>query len=98
MMATKPSRSQQRACDYLAEALDLITEAARLDGKGTLSRNLLDELARLAAQATLAFTLDEIIARALERRARALDLSSSTGELLMLIEADVTPARDAPLE
>jgi hypothetical protein len=32
-MATKPTRMQQQACDQLAEALVLITEASRLDGK-----------------------------------------------------------------
>ena len=33
-MATKPTRMQQKACDNLAEALVLITQAARLDGMG----------------------------------------------------------------
>ena len=90
-MATKPTRSQQRACNDLAEALNLITGAARLDGNGTLDRVALREVTRLVAQASSTFTIDEIIARALELRAHALELSSSTAELLMLIEAEVTP-------
>ena len=44
-MATKPTRLQQQARDYLAEALFLITEAFRLDGKGRLGPSDLDELA-----------------------------------------------------
>lgn len=33
-MATKPTRFQQQACDHFAEALALIAEGARLDGRG----------------------------------------------------------------
>lgn len=90
-MATKPSRAQQQACDNLAEALVLITGAARLDGKGTLDRDALGEIARKLAQASSAFGLDAIVARALERRARALGLPASAAELLTLMDADITP-------
>ncbi len=90
-MATKPSRTQQQACDDLAEALVLITGAARLDDRGKLDADDLDDIARKLAQASSAFGLDAIIARALERRARSLGLPASAAELLTLMEADVTP-------
>lgn len=64
-MATKPTKFQQQVCDHLAEALVLITEAARLDGKGTLDESDLNEVARRIAQASSAFSLEEIVARAL---------------------------------
>jgi hypothetical protein len=90
-MATKPTRMQQQACDHLAEALVLITGAARLDGRGKLDRDDLGEIARRLAQASSAFSLDEIVARALEQRSKALGLPSSTAELLTLMEAEITP-------
>ena len=90
-MATKPTRMQQQACDHLAEALVLITGAARLDGRGKLDRDDLGEIARRLAQASSAFSLDEIVARALEQRSKALGLPSGTTELLTLLEADLTP-------
>ena len=90
-MATKPTRAQQQACDNLAEALVLITGAARLDGKGTLDRDALGDIARKMARASSAFGLDAIIARALERRAKSLGLPANAAELLTLMEADVTP-------
>jgi hypothetical protein len=90
-MATKPTRMQQQACDRLAEALLLITEAARLDSKGKLDRDDLGEIAGRLAQASSAFGLDEIVAIALERRGKALGLPSSTAELLTLLEAGITP-------
>lgn len=90
-MATKPTRQQQQACDHLAEALVLITEAARLDRSGKLDESALNDVARRIAQASSAFGLEEIVARALERRARALGLPSSAAELLTLIETDVEP-------
>jgi hypothetical protein len=89
-MATKPTRMQQ-ACDRLAEALLLITEAARLDSKGKLDRDDLGEIAGRLAQASSAFGLDEIVARALERRGKALGLPASAAELLTLLEADIRP-------
>ena len=90
-MATNPSRSQRQARDNLSEALNLITGANRLDGRGTLDGSVLGEITRLAARASSAFTIDQIIAGTLERRARALNLPSSAAELLMLIEANITP-------
>ena len=38
-MATKPTRQQQQASDNLAEALYLVAEAFRLDGKGRLAHS-----------------------------------------------------------
>jgi hypothetical protein len=90
-MATKPTRMQQKACDDLAEALLLITQAARLDGMGKLDPESLGLIADRLAHATSAFGLDEIIARALERRGRYLELSGTTAELLSLVEADMKP-------
>ena len=43
------------------------------------------------AHATSAFGLDEIVARALERRGRYLELPGTTTELLTLVEADMKP-------
>ena len=59
-MATKPTRMQQKACDDLAEALVLITQAARLDGMGKLNLESLGVIADQLAHATSAFSLDEI--------------------------------------
>ena len=90
-MATKPTRQQQLACDRLAEALVLITEAARLDGKGDFNHGTWDDIARRVARASSAFTLDDIVARALERRGRSLGLPSSIAGLLTLMEAEIKP-------
>ena len=43
------------------------------------------------AQVSSAFGLEDIVARALERRGKALGLPSSTTELLTLMESNVTP-------
>jgi hypothetical protein len=83
-MATKPTNLQQQACDRLAEALYSITEACRLDGRGTLDAHDLGEVARLIAQVSSAFSLEHIVARALESRARVLGLSSGTADLIGL--------------
>jgi hypothetical protein len=90
-MATHPTKGQQRACDGFAEALVLITEGARLDGKGRLERDDLLEIAGRIARASSTFTLDEIVVRALVLRGRALGLPESTGELLTLLDADIRP-------
>ena len=90
-MATKPTKMQQKACDDLAEALVLITQAARLDGTSKLDPEGLCVIADRLASATSAFGLDEIVARALERRGRFLELPGTTAELLTLVEADVKP-------
>ena len=89
-MATRPTRLQQQACDKRAEALLLITEAARLDG-GKLEKDDLRVIADRLAQASSAFTLDEIVVRAIERRGRDLGLPASTAELLTLLEGDIKP-------
>ncbi len=90
-MATKPTRLQQQACDLLAEALSAITEAYRLDGHGKLDPGDLQELARRLAQVSSAFPLEQIVVRAIERRAKALKLSSSTADLIALAEDDPKP-------
>ena len=90
-MATKPTRMQEQACDRLAEALLLITEAARLDGRGKLDQGDLAEIAGRLAQASSAFGLNVIVTRALERRGKALGLPSDAAELLTLMEADIRP-------
>jgi hypothetical protein len=90
-MATKPTRMQQQACDQLAEALVLITEASRLDGRAKFDSNDLGVIAGKLAQASSAFSLDEIVARALERRAKRLGLPSSTAELLTLLDTEIKP-------
>jgi hypothetical protein len=89
-MATKPTRLQQQACDKRAQALLLITEAARLDG-GKLEKDDLRLIADRLARASSAFTLDEIVVRALEQRGRDLGLPASTAEFLTLLESDITP-------
>ncbi len=90
-MSTKPTRQQARGADLLAQALLLITEAARLDGRSPLDRTGLTELAGRIARVSTAFDLDAILARALEARGQGLGLRSGTAELLTLVESDVEP-------
>jgi hypothetical protein len=90
-MATKPSRLQQQACDVLAGALVQIAEAVRLDGKGRFDATDLGEVAGRLARASSAFSPDQIVARALEKRGRALGLPESTAELMTLMEAEIKP-------
>ena len=90
-MATKPTREQDKAADKLAQVLLLYTEAARLDGRASISREVLAAFAQLVGRASSAFTLHAILARALESRGRTLGLRSDTAELLTLIEGDVDP-------
>ncbi len=90
-MATKPTRQQAQARDHLVEALALITEAARLDGKASFDAATLGELASRMARASSAFSLDEIVLQALERRGKLLNLRSGTAELLTLFDAGMTP-------
>jgi hypothetical protein len=88
---TKPTKLQVQACDRLADALLAITEAARLDGKGTFAAADLDEVAARVARASSAFDLETIVARALEKRGRALGRRSGTAELLTMLEGEVAP-------
>ncbi len=90
-MATKPTKPQQKALENFAEALVLIAEGARLDGKGKLDREALLEIAEGVARASSAFGLDEILIRALEVRARAAGLPGSTVELLTLMDVAIGP-------
>jgi hypothetical protein len=90
-MATKPTREQQKACDLFAEALVLINEGVRLDGKGAFGRDDLRAVADRLAKGCSAFGLDEIVARALGRRCRALGLRSDASDLLTLLDAEMPP-------
>jgi hypothetical protein len=90
-MATKPTRHQQQAADHLAEALYLLTEAFRLDGKGTLDPADLDEIARRIAPISSTFPLDQIVVRALDRRAKAMGLPSTAADLIALNEDALRP-------
>ena len=90
-MATKPTRLQQQAGDHLAQALFLITEAFRLDGKGRLGPSDFDELAKRIAHVSSLFPLDEIVVKALQRRAKDLSLTSSAADLITLMEGEVKP-------
>ena len=90
-MATKPTREQVRACDQFADALLLITQAARLDGKGKLDRDDLAVIAARLAGASPAFGLDGIVAVALERRGISMGLPPGTAELLTLLETGTRP-------
>jgi hypothetical protein len=89
-MATKPTRLQEQACDKRAQALLLITEAARLDG-GELKKDDLRLIADRLAGGPSAFTLDDIVVRAIEQRGRVLGLPGSTAELLTLLEGNIQP-------
>lgn len=97
-MATKPTRLQQQACDRLADALGAIAEAARLDGHGRLGVDDFRELARRIGQITAAFPLDQIVARAIETRARSLGLSSGTAELIGLNAETIDPLQTLRLD
>jgi hypothetical protein len=90
-MATKPTKSQQKALENFAEALVLIADGARLDGKGRLDRGAFLRIAEEVARASSAFNLDEIVIRALELRARAAGLPGSAVELLTLMDVEIGP-------
>jgi hypothetical protein len=90
-MSTKPTRQQDKGANHLVQALLLITEAARLDGRSPLNTQDLAELAQKIARVSTAFNLDEILARALESRGQSLGLRSGTAELITLIEEGVEP-------
>src|SRR3979411_2293980 len=88
---TKPTKQQELACDRFAEALLMITEAARLDGKGRFDATDLGEVAGRLTRASAAFDLDQIVAKALEKRGRALGLRAGTAELLTLLDGERKP-------
>ncbi len=69
----------------------MITQAARLDGKGKLDRDDLADIAARLAGASPAFGLDGIVAVALERRGLAMGLPPGTAELLTLLETGTRP-------
>jgi hypothetical protein len=90
-MATKPTKSQQKALENFAEALVLIADGARLDGKGRLDRGAFLRIAEEVARASSAFNLDEIVIRALELKAHAAGLPGSAVELLTLMDVEIGP-------
>ena len=85
-MATHPTRSQQKARDLVAQALLMITEASRLDGRGMFDAKTIDDVAPRIARAGSAFGLNEIVAKSLELRCLNLGIAGSTAELLTLME------------
>jgi hypothetical protein len=90
-MATKPTKQQQQGREKLAQALVLISDAARLDGRPSLDAPSWAILAAHVARASSVFRLDEIIARSLELRALALGLSPATAEMITLVESATHP-------
>jgi hypothetical protein len=88
---TKPTRLQEQACEKFAQALLLIADGARQDGKSALSVEAFRDIATRVAHASSAFGVDQIVARGLEMRARALGMRSGTGELLTLLEGEISP-------
>ncbi len=86
-MATKPTRQQAQGRDNLAQALLLVTEAVRLDGRAPFTIVQLNDLAACLVKASSAFGLDEIVAVALEARGKALGMRSGTAELVLLDDA-----------
>jgi hypothetical protein len=90
-MATLPTKAQQKALENFAEALVLIAEGARLDGKGKLDRDEFLTIAEGIARASSAFGLDAIVIRALELRALAAGLPGGSVELLTLMDVEIGP-------
>ncbi len=69
----------------------MITEAYRLDGRGKLDTGDLAEVAAQIARVSSAFPIETIVVKAIERRARALQLSSSAADLIALSEGELEP-------
>jgi hypothetical protein len=90
-MSTKPTRQQEKACDQLANALLLIADAARLDGRASLDFKAFRDLANLLVKATSAFDLATVVSRSLEARGHSLGLRSGTSELLTLLDNQIEP-------
>ena len=90
-MATNPTKLQHQAKGMLADALNLVAEAARLDGRSPIDAQAWAVLASQVVRASSAFGLDAIVALALERRAVALGVAATTAEMLTLAESKVRP-------
>jgi hypothetical protein len=90
-MSTKPTKLQTQARDHLADALNMIVNASRLDGRAPMDSVLFAEIAARVARASSAFRLEEIFTRALERRALALGMSVATAEMITLVETEIRP-------
>ncbi len=90
-MATNPTRQQQQACDNLAEAIRLVFEAAKLDGKVTWTLGESNALVALLSKAVGPFDGAEITRRALIRRVRTMGMPESAAELLTLLDGEVKP-------
>lgn len=90
-MATKPTKLQVQARDKLAQAINLIAEAARLDGRSTIDEGSWKVVAAHVARGSSAYSLAEIVATALERRALAAGVTPSTAEMLTFAETGTPP-------
>jgi hypothetical protein len=90
-LATKPTRTEERAADRLAEALGLVAEARRLDSRSPLDLAGFRDLAARLASVSSAFDTDTIVARALDQRCRALGLRADAPELLTLLDSSPEP-------
>ncbi len=90
-MSTKPTRQQVRGGELLSQALLLIAESARLDGKAATDRAAWSDLAAKVGRVSTAISFDEILSGALESRGKGLGLRSGTAELLTLVEGEVPP-------
>jgi len=75
----------------LASVLLIMTEAARLDGKGSFGAEDLEIVAGRLARASSAFDLDAIVTRALDMRGSALGRRPGTAELLTLLDEETRP-------
>lgn len=86
---TKPSKLQEQAAARLVLAVTSAAEAHRLDGGPKPStadfREAVQKLARLSTPCSA----DELLARALDERGKAMKMSMSAGELVMLVESPV---------
>ena len=90
-MSTKPTRPQVRAGELLGQALLLIAEAARLDGRAATDRAGWADLASKVGRVSTAISFDDILAMTLESRGKSLGLRSGTAELLTLVGEEVSP-------
>ena len=90
-MATKPTKLQAKARDDLAEALLLIAEAARLDGRAAMDPSAFREIAARIARVSSVYTLEDVFAKAVERRGLLLGFPPSTAEILSLAMTELEP-------
>lgn len=91
---THPTRLQQQARDRFAEALLAIVDAARglPTGPRSLDAAAIDAIADRLAGATGDYAAADLLAIALDRRARSLGLSATTVEFLPILIEGQRPA------